>query len=73
MQSNWTSCFRGQVEDFRPFGSILGIEEEGKALTGGDMIVVGIDFLAWRFLIGSGGRFNLQSDNRPAPKLKSCP
>ena len=41
MQSNWTSCFRGQVDDFRPFGRILVIAEEGKALTGGDMIVVG--------------------------------
>jgi hypothetical protein len=41
MQSNWTSCFRGHVADFRAFGRTLGIEEEGKALTGGDMILVG--------------------------------
>jgi|SRR5277367_749395 hypothetical protein len=43
MQSNWISCFRGQLEDFSPFGRTLGMEEEGKGLTGGDMI-----FSFWR-------------------------
>jgi hypothetical protein len=37
MQSNWTSCLRGQLAVSKPFGKALGIEDDEYVLSGGDM------------------------------------